>query len=55
MTIRHPKEGELASELQKHRITVDARGEHLRICPDILNGAEDLDRAAHAIRRALGA
>jgi kynureninase len=55
VTIRHPRAGELVAELQRKKITVDARGEHLRICPDILNGAEDLDRAAHAIRRALGA
>ena len=36
-------------------IQVDARGEYLRVCPDILNSAEELDLAAQEIRRALGA
>ena len=55
ITLRHSDAPRLASRLAEKSIRVDARGEYLRVCPDILNSAEELDLAAQEIRRALGA
>ena len=55
ITLRHSDAPRLASRLAEKSIKVDARGEYLRVCPDILNSAEELDLAAQEIRRALGA
>jgi kynureninase len=55
ITVRHPKAESLAKQLETRSVKVDARGEYLRVCPDILNSAGELDRAAQEIRRALGA
>src|SRR5262245_19063586 len=54
VTLRNPNAVKLAAELEKNNVKVDARGEYLRVCPDILNSAEELDRAAQAIRRVVG-
>ena len=54
VTLRNPNAAKLAADLDKNNVKVDARGDYLRICPDILNTAEELDRAAQEIRRVLG-
>ena len=45
----------VAVDLQEKGVKIDARGEYLRICPDFLNTAEELDQGAQMIRRLLGA
>ena len=49
VTLRNEKANELAAELAKKGIKTDARGEYLRICPDILNPHAELERAAQAL------
>jgi len=49
VTVQHPDAVQLAHEIETRGIKVDARGEYLRICPDILNSAYDLERAARTI------
>ena len=46
VTLKHPNAGKLAAELDKQDIKVDARGQYLRLCPDILNPSAELERAA---------
>jgi kynureninase len=46
LTVRHPRATELADALKRRGVATDARGEYLRLCPDILNGAAELERAA---------
>jgi kynureninase len=54
VTIAHRDAARLAAGLEKQGVKVDARGEHLRICPDILNSRAELERAAQAIAPILG-
>jgi len=49
VTVQHPDAVHLAHEIEARGIKVDARGEYLRICPDILNSTYDLERAARTI------
>jgi kynureninase len=49
LTVRHPRAGDLAAALLKRNIKVDARGEYLRLCPDLLNTDDELERAAHGL------
>jgi len=49
LTVRHPDASGLASELKRRGVEADARGDRLRLCPDILNGAAELERAAALI------
>ncbi len=53
-TVRHAEAARIARRLESRNIKVDARGEYLRICPDILNSRAELEQAAEAIREALG-
>jgi kynureninase len=46
LTLRHEQGRALAAELEKRNIKIDARGEYLRISPDILNSSQELERAA---------
>jgi kynureninase len=46
LTIAHPESGTIAKHLHEKGVKVDARGEYLRICPDILNSDAELERAA---------
>ena len=46
---------DLARELAKQGINVDARGDYLRLCPDILNSRAELERAAATLRDRLAA
>jgi kynureninase len=41
----------LSQKLREHGIQTDARGNSLRLCPDILNSAEELQSAALALSR----
>jgi kynureninase len=54
VTVQRPDAVRLAAELAQHDIKVDARGEYLRICPDILTSRSELEQAAGAIRTRLG-
>jgi kynureninase len=54
VTIRHPYAVKLAAELERKGIRTDARGEYLRICPDILTSREELELAAAEALRAIG-
>ena len=52
-TVHHAEAARLARELERRRIKVDARGEYLRICPDILTSRAELEQAAEAINELL--
>ena len=45
----------IASELEKQGVKVDARGEYLRLCPDILSPRRELESAAATLKGLLGA
>ena len=49
LTVVHPESGTMAKLLHEKGVKVDARGEYLRICPDILNSDAELERAARLI------
>ncbi|HWQ68893.1 MAG TPA: aminotransferase class V-fold PLP-dependent enzyme [Patescibacteria group bacterium] len=49
LTVVHPESGTIARQLHEKGVKVDARGEYLRICPDILNSDAELERAARLI------
>jgi kynureninase len=53
LTVRAAKAEAAAARLKKQGVTVDARGEHLRIGADILNADEELERAAKLVGAAL--
>jgi kynureninase len=53
VVVMHPRAVELAEELARHGVTVDARGEWLRLCPDILNSDEELQVATRALSEIL--
>ena len=55
LTVRHPRAGDLASALDAGGVHVDARGEYLRLCPDILNPDTELVSAAAQLGQALRA
>jgi kynureninase len=46
LTLTHPQATRLAEELGRRDIKTDARGDRLRLCPDILNSAAELEQAA---------
>jgi kynureninase len=49
LTVRHARAGELAAALDARGVHVDARGEYLRLCPDILNPDTELVAAAERL------
>jgi kynureninase len=53
VTLKHPGAQVLASKLRERRVKVDARGEYLRLCPDILNPRTDLETAAVKLKSLL--
>jgi len=55
VTLKHRAAVGVARELEKHGVKVDARGEYLRLCPDILNPRAELERAAATLRALLEA
>jgi kynureninase len=52
VTLKHREAARIAKELEEKGIKTDARGEFLRLCPDILNGEDDLRRAVEALKKA---
>jgi kynureninase len=50
VTLAHAEATGLAKALERERVKVDARGEYLRVCPDILNTRAELERAAHSLQ-----
>ncbi len=46
LTVTHPKAAKLVLGLAAHGIVADARGNRLRLCPDILNTEADLAQVA---------
>ena len=53
LTIRNDKAPALAQRLASYHVITDARGEYLRLCPDILNSDEELERAAELVGAAV--
>jgi kynureninase len=53
LTVRHAEAGGLAERLGERGVSVDARGEYLRLCPDILNTEAELAEAARLLRAVL--
>src|SRR5574337_151842 len=49
LTVAHPESGAITKELHQKGVKVDARGEYLRICPDILTSDAEIERAARVI------
>src|SRR4029453_4590731 len=50
VTLEHKDAGKLAAQLEKQSIKTDARGEYLRIGPDILNPRGELEHAARGLK-----
>ena len=50
VTLKHRDAVAHAAQLEKQGVKVDARGEYLRLCPDILNTRDELQRAAATLR-----
>ncbi|MBX3667328.1 MAG: hypothetical protein KF778_02915 [Rhodocyclaceae bacterium] len=55
MTVAHARAAQLAAALRTRGITADARGQHLRLGPDLLNTEAELARAATALGELLAA
>lgn len=53
LTVRDDRAPALVERLRKRGVTADARGEALRLCPDLLNTDEELERAAKIIGAAV--
>jgi len=53
VTLVHKDAGKLAAELEKEAIKTDARGEFLRVGPDILNPRGELEHAARVLKEIL--
>jgi kynureninase len=49
VVVTDPRAGEWCEALAQRGIVTDARGSHLRLCPDILTADDDLIRAANAL------
>jgi kynureninase len=55
VTLKHRDAARIAAELKERGVKIDARGEYLRLCPDILNPAAELERAAATLKGLLEA
>jgi kynureninase len=49
LTFTHPDTPRLVAGLARHNIVVDARGDKLRLCPDILNTESELAQVAEEL------
>ncbi len=49
VVVRHPRAGEIADALAARGIVTDARGEWLRLCPDVLTTRAELEHAAREL------
>ena len=54
LTVAHADAAAIAKALQARGVRTDARGGHLRLCPDVLNSDEELERAAEVAGEVLG-
>jgi kynureninase len=55
LTVVHPRAADVAAALARRGVATDARGDRLRLCPDILNPDAELEAAARAVAEALRA
>jgi kynureninase len=55
VALKRPDAAKIAAALEKADVKADARGEYLRLCPDILNSRAELERAAATLRALLEA
>jgi kynureninase len=55
LTVRHPEAPRLAGALARRGVATDARGDRLRLCPDILNPDAELQAAAREVAGAIRA
>ena len=55
VTVVNRDASRIASKLEEHGIKTDARGDYLRICPDLLNAQAEIELAARHIRSMLEA
>jgi kynureninase len=53
LTVNHPQAHTIAERIRESGVKTDARGEFLRICPDYLNGEDELRRAAAIVKTLL--
>jgi kynureninase len=49
VVVDHPRAVEITEALKAQDIVTDARGHHLRLCPDILTTDDEIERAASAV------
>ncbi|MSQ89134.1 MAG: aminotransferase class V-fold PLP-dependent enzyme [Betaproteobacteria bacterium] len=54
LTVTHPEAARLAEALAGRGVKTDARGDKLRLCPDILNAEAELAQAAEELGALLG-
>jgi len=54
LTVRHPAAARIAQDLAARGVSVDARSDALRLCPDYLNTDGELAEAARLVRVVLG-
>jgi len=55
VTLKHRGAVVLAGKMKERGVKVDARGDYLRLCPDLLNTRAELERAAATLRDLLAA
>ena len=55
LTLQHAQADRLVQALEAAGVTCDARGETLRLCPDVLNSEAELAAAAQAVAKVLRA
>ena len=55
VTLKHRGAVVLAGKMKERGMKVDARGDYLRLCPDLLNTRAELERAAATLRDLLAA
>ena len=53
VTLKHPGAQVLVGQLRERKVKADARGDYLRLCPDILNSRADLEIAATKLKSLL--
>ena len=54
LTVTHPRAAKLAQTLTARGVVADARGDRLRLCPDILNTESELAQVAEELGALLG-
>ena len=54
LLLPHPDAAAWCATLRSRGLIADARGPHIRLCPDILTSAEEMERAAEIVADSLG-